>query len=293
MGHRGTAPETSVRCVDMSSTFTPAKFDDTWIYRLTKFPWPEPAPSKDEVRRHSWGMVYKSNKAFATPLGVEAINARAAKYYKTSLEQNWGVTGAQEAYQVIDALLEGGQHVEDDLVLPLAYAVKDVPERELDVEVEEKVEFLKDFFIAQGADPRRGERKFRYLVRMLRSEGFAKAAAPALPATTRAWDIIRVHNVGGPATELGWISPEEFLQISDKAVAALQRYFVSWADVAASFWWGRMIWASDGEPDVTAAMKDQSQRLTELLAHSDSPWVRVPLHDIQAEEPFASLGGLH
>ena len=74
----------------MSSTFTPAKFDDTWIYRLTKFPWPEPAPSKDEVRRHSWGMTYKSNKAFATPLGVEDINARAAKYYKASLEQNWG-----------------------------------------------------------------------------------------------------------------------------------------------------------------------------------------------------------
>lgn len=183
--------------------------------------------------------------------------------------------------------------MENDLVLPLAYAVKNVPERELDAEVEEKVEFLKDFFIAQGADPRLGEHKFRYLVRMLRSEGFAKAAAPALPTTTRAWDIIRVHAVGGPATELGWISPEEFLQISDKAVAALQRYFVSWADVAASFWWGRMIWASDGEPDVVAAMKDQSQRLTELLAHSDSPWVRVPLHDIQAEEPFSSLGGLH
>ncbi len=183
--------------------------------------------------------------------------------------------------------------MENDLILPLAYAVKDVPERELDAEVEERVEFLKDFFVAQGADPRRGEHKFRYLVRMLRSESFAKAAAPALPTTTRAWDIIRIHSVGGAATELGWISPEEFLQISDKAVAALQRYFVSWADVAASFWWGRMIWASDGEPDVAAAMKDQSQRLTELLAHSDSPWVRVPLHDIEAEEPFSSLGGLH
>ena len=245
------------------------------------------------MRRHSWGMLYKSNKAFATPLGVEAINARAAKYYKTSLEQNWGVTGAQEAYQVIDALLEGGQHVENDLLLPLAYAVKDISENELEAEMEERIEFLKDFFVVQGVDPRGAEHKFRYLVRMLRSEGFAKAAAPALPATTRAWDIIRVHSVGGAATELGWISPEEFLQISDKAVAALQRYFVSWADVAASFWWGRMIWASDGEPDVTAAMKDQSQRLTELLAHSESPWVRVPLHDIVAEEPFSSLDGLH
>ncbi|AIN81230.1 MULTISPECIES: DUF1266 domain-containing protein [Corynebacterium] len=277
----------------MSPTFTPAKFDDSSLYRFAKFPWPEPAPSKDEVRRHSWGMTYKHNKAFATPLGVENINARAVKYYKASLEQNWGVTGAQEAHQVIDALLEGNQHVENDLLLPLAYAVKDISENELEAEMEERIEFLKDFFVVQGVDPRGAEHKFRYLVRMLRSENFAKAAAPALPATTRAWDIIRIHSVGGAATELGWISPEEFLQISDKAVAALQRYFVSWADVAASFWWGRMIWASDGEPDVAAAMKDQSQRLTELLAHSDSPWVRVPLHDIVAEEPFSSLDGLH
>lgn len=277
----------------MSPTFTPAKFDDSSLYRFAKFPWPEPAPSKDEVRRHSWGMTYKHNKAFATPLGVENINARAVKYYKASLEQNWGVTGAQEAHQVIDALLEGNQHVENDLLLPLAYAVKDISENELEAEMEERIEFLKDFFVVQGVDPRGAEHKFRYLVRMLRSENFAKAAAPALPATTRAWDIIRIHSVGGAATELGWISPEEFLQISDKAVAALQRYFVSWADVAASFWWGRMIWASDGEPDVAAAMKDQSQRLTELLAHSDSPWVRVPLHDIAAEEPFSSLDGLH
>ena len=277
----------------MSPTFTPAKFDDSSLYRFAKFPWPEPAPSKDEVRRHSWGMTYKHNKAFATPLGVENINARAVKYYKASLEQNWGVTGAQEAHQVIDALLEGNQHVENDLLLPLAYAVKDISENELEAEMEERIEFLKDFFVVQGVDPRGAEHKFRYLVRMLRSENFVKAAAPALPATTRAWDIIRIHSVGGAATELGWISPEEFLQISDKAVAALQRYFVSWADVAASFWWGRMIWASDGEPDVAAAMKDQSQRLTELLAHSDSPWVRVPLHDIVAEEPFSSLDGLH
>lgn len=74
----------------MSPTFTPAKFDDSSLYRFAKFPWPEPAPSKDEVRRHSWGMTYKHNKAFATPLGVENINARAVKYYKASLEQNWG-----------------------------------------------------------------------------------------------------------------------------------------------------------------------------------------------------------
>ncbi|WP_295806613.1 DUF1266 domain-containing protein [uncultured Corynebacterium sp.] len=277
----------------MSPTFTPAKFDDSSLYRFAKFPWSEPAPSRDEVRRHSWGMLYKSNKAFASPLGGEDINGRSAKQYKAFLEQSYGVTGAQEAHQAIDALLEGDQHLENDLLLPLAYAVKDIPEHELEAEVEERVEFLKDFFVAQGVDPRRAEYKFRYLVRMLRSENFVKAAAPALPTTTRAWDIIRVHNVGGPATELGWISPEEFLEISDKAVAALQRYFVSWADVAASYWWGRMIWASDGEPDVAAAMKDQSQRLTELLAHSDSPWVRVPLHDIVAEEPFSSLDSLH
>ena len=277
----------------MSLTFTPAKFDDSSLYRFAKFPWPKPAPSGDEVRRHSWGMLYKHNKAFASPLGAEDINGRAAKQYKAFLEQAYGVTGAQEAHQVIDALLEGNQHVENDLLLPLAYAVKDISENELEAEMEERIEFLKDFFVVQGVDPRGAEHKFRYLVRMLRSESFATAAAPALPTTTRAWDIIRVHNVGGPATELGWISPEEFLQISDTAVAALQRHFVSWADVSASFWWGRMIWASDGEPNVAAAMKEQTHRFTELLANSESPWVRVPLHDIVAEEPFSSLDGLH
>lgn len=277
----------------MSLKFTPAKFDDSSLYRFAKFPWPEPVPSGTEVRRHSWGMVYKDNKAFASPLGVEDINKSSTKQYKTFLEQAYGVTGAQEAHQVIDVLLEGNQHVENDLLLPLAYAVKDIPEQEMEVEMEERIDFLKDFFVVQGVDPRSAEHKFRYLVRMLRSESFNAAAAPALPTTTRAWDIIRVHNVGGPATELGWISSEEFLQISDAAVAALQRYFVSWADVAASFWWGRMIWASDGEPNVATAMKEQTQRFTELLANSESPWVRVPLHDAVVEEPFSSLDGLH
>ena len=276
----------------MSPTFTPAKFDDSTPYMLAKFPWPEPEPSADEVRRHSWGMVYKENKSFATPLGGKEIGKVTAEQYKKFLEQSYGVTGVQEAHQVVDLFLAGGQHVENDFLLPLAYAVKDVPERELAAEIEEKVEFLKDFFAGMGVDTRGVEHKFRHLVRLLRSESFVSATAPALPTTTRAWDIIRVHNVGGPATELGWISPEEFLQISDKAVAALQHHFVSWADVAASFWWGRMIWACDGELDVAAAMKKQTERFTELLAKSKSPWVRVPLHGSSTEEPFSSLDEL-
>lgn len=149
----------------MSPTFTPAKFDDSTPYMLAKFPWPEPEPSADEVRRHSWGMVYKENKSFATPLGGKEIGKVTAEQYKKFLEQSYGVTGVQEAHQVIDHLLAGGQHVENDFLLPLAYAVKDVPERELAAEIEEKVEFLKDFFAGMGVDTRGVEHKFRHLVR--------------------------------------------------------------------------------------------------------------------------------
>lgn len=47
--------------------------------------------------------------------------------------------------------------------------------------------------------------------------------------------------------------------------------------MAASFWWGRMAWVCDHEPDVANAMAEKTSYLTELIIYKDSPWGRVPL----------------
>ena len=266
-----------LRFLAMNTTVTQAQFDNASQFRFSAYPWTIYKPNDDDVRRFAWGMIYKNPSQFCLPLENVNSQKRVVQQLRDMLEKMWGVTGTQEAHAAVQSLIHYGAHVEDDFLLPLAYSLKDVPEGELEGWMNEMLEFITHFWIASDADPSNVLNKFRLLVRVLRSDSFKAAHAPALPTTTLGWDLLRVHDVGAKATHIGWISEDEFLKYSDQVVEKLQHHFTSWADVAASFWWGRMAWVCDHEPDVANAMAEKTSYLTELIVYKDSPWTRVPL----------------
>ncbi|QNE88817.1 DUF1266 domain-containing protein [Corynebacterium incognita] len=76
------------------------------------------------------------------------------------------------------------------------------------------------------------------------------------------------------------IKPEELADIQRRALVETRKYFTSWADYAASFWYGRAIWASDEDTmeEYLADMGTFASDLETALLAQNSPWVRFPLH---------------
>lgn len=271
----------------MTATFTRSTFANEKQIKGTSYPWKVFNPSDDDVRRYSWGLMYKDPRAFAMPV-ENPKKGKVSQQQKQTLETNWGVTGAQDAYASVDDLLNGEGFSSKDFLLPLLKHYMDAPENSREDLKERILNFIEQFFVMKNYDASRLMHSFRHFSRIVTSETFSKIHAPAIPTTTAAWDILRVHSVGGASTEVDWISEEDFLKFSDEAVAKLQHYFTSWADVANSFWWGRFLWACDGDTDVQAAMGEMTKILTELVAFKDSPWVRVALRP-KNDDPFGSL----
>lgn len=85
----------------------------------------------------------------------------------------------------------------------------------------------------------------------------------------------------GSTTDLiGLLSPGQYAGCAERAVAGLQKHFSSWAEAAASYWWGRAIWAAATIRDDGRAIQEELQHFnyvfTEALTDPHSPWRCFP-----------------
>lgn len=255
--------------------------DDFWGYST-------PNPDRKTVLEAVFGLPYRvsSERSVDTPTVVQkdmrVMNTR-------TLESWWGITTADEARMHMQYLLAGDGHSPGfDAVMSAAemllsefapgqWRTPEFAERRRVID-----DFLNDLAVTNWMDPQQIWSWFDDWLAVRTHPLFPTVNAPALPDTTRAWDIMRVEATGGTAAAIGLISTQEYSEWAGRAVSELQRHFSSWADAAASFWWGRAIWAADSVRDNAEEFKDELENFNDLftLALSDpgSPWRRFPLH---------------
>lgn len=262
-----------------TATVKPAGFDYLDSIKRTEFRWNDPAGAPghntDLLRLRGTGALYY--------LGSWDEEIKPDAMFKTlmakKLRDNWGVTTGEEALAVIKDLVLDGSYVETDLLIELATKVAgSADNREIE-------EFLAAFATANNRGPHTLQRKYDRVREMVTSESWDRIHPPASPNTTRAWNLMRIEAVAGTAFNVGLISKDEYIHAADASVYELQRTFSSWADAAGSYWWGRAVWLLEqlpdfGEESASEWEKEMTETHTELgnlLAHSDSPWIRVSL----------------
>lgn len=250
--------------------------------------WGTPQPDRQTVLEAVFALPYRvaHDRTVDTPtLPVKKNRVQ----YKRMLEHSWGITSADQTRQMMEMLIAGDMHTaSSDAVLhtaemltgefaPQEWRSQDFAARRRTMEI-----FLEHLAISNWMDPKQLWTDFDHWIAVRTHPSFANVNAPSAPATTRAWDIMRVEMTGATAALVGLITPEEYSSYASRAVAELQKHFRSWGDAAASFWWGRAIWSADTIRDNADDMQGELQLfdhiLTEALIDPNSPWRRFPLH---------------
>lgn len=250
--------------------------------------WSTPQPDRQTVMQASFGLPYRVGHD--RPVDAPTLPTKNERVtYKRMLEHWWGITSAADARRTMEILLAGDMHTPTmDAVLHTAemltgefaqqeWRSQDFTKRRRTMEF-----FLEQLAISNWMDSEQFWTVFDDWLAVRTHPSFANVNAPAIPATTRAWDIMRVEVAGATAALVGIITPEEYSGYASRAVSELQKHFASWADAAASFWWGRAVWSADtirdSPDDMQGELQIFDQILTAALTDPNSPWRRFPLH---------------
>lgn len=214
---------------------------------------------------------------------------------KQALAQQWGVPDVEALRGSVDRLLRGEMHTPIfDLYLPLTggylNARADLNEEQLGEFQQDLGTFIQNLAVSNPilGDPNEAVDCFFRWQNRFWDERFVPYGA-SLPNTTRAWDIVRAAHISYFGVLAGYFEPAEHEDICRRAVAELRKYFNDWSDVAASFWWGRAIWAADDEglegeelETFTREYFDELHAKADVmvvgLTAKDSPWLAAPLH---------------
>lgn len=208
---------------------------------------------------------------------------------KHLLKSWWGITSGEEAHYMLKLLADSDLHTPVfDVVLQAAemllseFAPRDYRSQAF-VERRRTVEaFLRHLAEVNQMDPYEVSTDFDNWLAVRTHPAFAGVNAPAVPSTTRAWDLMRVEIAGATSALVGYLTAEEYAGYAQRAVAELQKSFSSWAEAAASYWWGRAIWIADNVRDDAEAIQKHLRHfnhvITEALTDPNSPWRHYPLH---------------
>lgn len=254
-----------------------------------RYTWAKGELDPELVRRQSTNVPYstKDDEYGGPPVRNKLIAGLARR----SLRAQWEVSSAEELRDTVNKLLAGDMHTPGfDLILGLTECAREasrlnwagqMTDEQLSQWLAYEEEMVQNAALENPTALFTGDMPtfFAKWLERYNDERFL-AMAPMIPRTTRAWDIARGVNISSLAVLGEMIKPEDLADIQRRALVETRKYFTSWADYAASFWYGRAIWASD-EDTMEEYLSDMGTFASDLetaLLAQNSPWVRFPLH---------------
>ncbi len=209
------------------------------------------------IRKADGKLTREQNRllAFGAPLCVynddyvdSLESVSDAETLREMLEEWWGVTDKKTVLEIIDWLLNEGQHADADL------ALAEIRRRGLDAIAEE-----------ERADERS---KIGDAVAIAEYVTDANGSTvESLPETVLGWDLVRAVNVARWALLCGYIDESEMWKEIGAAVEIARKTFGSWEEYGASFAVGRGVWRGDTDDYETA-----NEVIAALCVQEASPW---------------------
>ena len=266
----------------MQPLLHPATFRFDHKVRTRWWDWSVPYPDRDVVLQASFGLPYRHHawRPFDAPVKYMRYPSMHPMHQLDvrKLGSSWQIRDAESAIETATALVECRMHSKEfDALLGTLHLLND------GVPFQEASAFLGDLASANHEFPPEYQQDFADVLAVVSNPLFAEVNAPPVPRTSRAYDIMRLEASAALAVELGYIDNATYQPFAQRAVEQLQRYYSSWAEVAAGFWWGRLIWVADNIVEADARkykshLQHFNADLNRALTDPDSPWRRFPLH---------------
>lgn len=171
-----------------------------------------------------------------------------AETLKEMLEEWWGVTDKKTVLEIIDWLLNEGQHANADL------ALTEIKKRGLDAITEEE---------KGDEDSKIGD---AFTIAEFVTD-VNESTVEELPGTVLGWDLVRAVNVARWAYLCDYINENEMWKKIEAIVDIAKKTFNSWEEYGLSFAVGRGVWRGDTDDYETA-----DEVIAALSRQEESPW---------------------